>query len=159
MYIFCTDPPIEEYIRIYRKFQKLSGYKVPSSYILEYFWNTYKIPYGLIHYVLNKYRTPDKNDVTEEEFLELMVRWYNIQKNNLRDRIAVFEIIDKDDKNYVTYFDIIMGLSEINTPDEVIMKIITVLDELIHLYNNKLDFFDFLTFMYKIDPNECITID
>lgn len=158
MDIFFADPPIKKYKKIYREFQKISGYKVDLYYVIEYFWNTYRIPYGYIYEMLTKYRTTTKNDITEEEFLEFMMRWYNIKIKNLHNCVAIFNKIDRNHKNYITYHSLLKEFININVSEEFINKIKSVLKELGFYPFNTLDFFDFLMLMSKIDLEGLITI-
>lgn len=156
MYIFCTDPPIEEYKRIYRNFQKLSGYKVPASNVIHYFFESYSVPYGLTYGVLTKYTSTFKTDVTEDEFLEIMVRWYHIQVTNLRGRIALFNRIDKNNNCLITCNDIRETFNETSVKLRNIIE--TGIKDMAFSDNHVLDFFDFLTFMFMLDPKERVVL-
>lgn len=155
---FFADPPIEEYKKIYFGFQKLSGYKVESCYIVEYFQKTYRIPYVLMDEVLNMYRTTKKYNVTEEEFLDLMTRWHKIVVTNLPSRIALFEALDRYQRNYLTYDDLKSGFNETNTSEELREKIQKALEEMGLLGDEKMNFFCFLTFIHMVDPKELLTV-
>lgn len=158
MYIFCTDPPIEEYKSIYKNFKRVSGYKVHASSVIQYFWDFYRIPYGHMCLILRRYTNDEKTDVTEYEFLELMVRWYYIQVSNLRGRMAVFNKIDQDKKCFITYNDIRVAFNETNTSAELRTNIETVLKRMGYSDNFEMDFFDYLAFMFILDPKERLTL-
>lgn len=155
---FFADPPINEYKAIYKNFQEMHGYKVHYSHIANYFYNTYKIPHAFINEILKKYRT-SKDDVTEEEFLELMIRWYNIKINNLHERIAIFKKIDSNNNNYITYNSFLQRINNTKTSEEIRREINMVVEQLEFSRFYVIDFFDFLTFINTIDPHENITSD
>lgn len=155
---FCTDPPIDEYKRIYRSFQNLSRNKVSSFNVADHFWKSYKIPYSITHYIVEKRATTSKFYVTEDEFLDLMVRFYHTQAKNIPGRVDIFKKIDKTWNDYISCYDTLITFNEANVPQNVLIKMQAVLEEMEFSEKCTMDFFDFLTFMHKVDPEEVLTI-